>query len=280
MVTLKHVQASNSRVAQSLPAGLVAVFAGATSGIGELALKSFAKYTNRPKIYFIGRSQGADTSEGLRYLMAVTYYSRMRMALNLLPLLEAAHSIRRVVSPQCAGFEGTLYLDHIADGKVPLRDARPHLATLVTLGLEALARRSPTVSFIHNFPGAVKTNLIRPEDGIVMRMMNLWFQFTLRNKWVPFEEVGERHAWLCLSEQYPGKEARGSEGGVILDGSDVARGIDGVKGSGVYSIDAEGESTGEDIVEILRKYREDGSVDSVWKDLDSQFKRITGSVSA
>jgi NADP-dependent 3-hydroxy acid dehydrogenase YdfG len=59
MVTLDIVQSSNSHISSSLPEKLVAVFVGATSGIGEITLKKFAKYTLKPRVYFIGRSQEA-----------------------------------------------------------------------------------------------------------------------------------------------------------------------------------------------------------------------------
>jgi NAD(P)-dependent dehydrogenase (short-subunit alcohol dehydrogenase family) len=59
MVSLSEVHQTNASAVSKLPAGLVAVFAGATAGIGETALKAFAKHTLRPKIYFIGRSQEA-----------------------------------------------------------------------------------------------------------------------------------------------------------------------------------------------------------------------------
>ena len=59
MVTLAEVQSSNSLIPSVLPPGLVAVFVGATSGIGETTLKQFAKYTRQPHVYFIGRSQEA-----------------------------------------------------------------------------------------------------------------------------------------------------------------------------------------------------------------------------
>lgn len=59
MVALTDVQSSNSRVASALPSGLVAVFVGATSGIGETSLKQFAKHSRQPRVYFIGRSQEA-----------------------------------------------------------------------------------------------------------------------------------------------------------------------------------------------------------------------------
>jgi NADP-dependent 3-hydroxy acid dehydrogenase YdfG len=59
MVALNIVQSSNSRISSSFPEELVAVFVGATSGIGEITLKKFAKYTIKPSVYFIGRSQEA-----------------------------------------------------------------------------------------------------------------------------------------------------------------------------------------------------------------------------
>lgn len=59
MVSLAEVRASNSLVATAFPAPLVALFVGATSGIGEATLKAFARHANRPRAYFIGRSQDA-----------------------------------------------------------------------------------------------------------------------------------------------------------------------------------------------------------------------------
>jgi NADP-dependent 3-hydroxy acid dehydrogenase YdfG len=59
MVSLLDVQSSNSRIASALPPSLVAVFVGATSGIGETTLKQFAKHARRPRVYFVGRSQEA-----------------------------------------------------------------------------------------------------------------------------------------------------------------------------------------------------------------------------
>lgn len=59
MVSLKAVQASNALIPSTLPSGLVAVFVGAASGIGEYTLKGFARYTLQPQIYNVGRSQEA-----------------------------------------------------------------------------------------------------------------------------------------------------------------------------------------------------------------------------
>ena len=59
MVSLSEIQASNSRISSTLAPGLVALFVGATGGVGEFTLKKFAQYSNRPRIYFAGRSQTA-----------------------------------------------------------------------------------------------------------------------------------------------------------------------------------------------------------------------------
>lgn len=59
MVSLSDVHLSNSRISTSLPPGLVAVFVGATSGIGLYTLRQFAKHARQPRVYFIGRSQEA-----------------------------------------------------------------------------------------------------------------------------------------------------------------------------------------------------------------------------
>jgi NADP-dependent 3-hydroxy acid dehydrogenase YdfG len=57
MVALEQIRSSNSKISTTLRPGLVAVFAGATSGIGESSLKQFAKNAIKPRIYFLGRSK-------------------------------------------------------------------------------------------------------------------------------------------------------------------------------------------------------------------------------
>lgn len=59
MVSYTDVKASNAKIGTCLPEGLVAVFVGATNGIGEYTLKQFAKHAKKPKVYLIGRSKEA-----------------------------------------------------------------------------------------------------------------------------------------------------------------------------------------------------------------------------
>jgi hypothetical protein len=56
MVSITDIRVSN----ESLKRGhsrLVAVFAGATAGIGLNSLKQLAKHANAPRVYMIGRSK-------------------------------------------------------------------------------------------------------------------------------------------------------------------------------------------------------------------------------
>jgi NAD(P)-dependent dehydrogenase (short-subunit alcohol dehydrogenase family) len=59
MVALSEILSCNAQIRSSFPPGPVALFVGATSGIGAATLKAFAKYTVKPKAYFVGRSQEA-----------------------------------------------------------------------------------------------------------------------------------------------------------------------------------------------------------------------------
>lgn len=59
MVTLSDVQASNAQIPTALPSGLVAVFVGATNGIGESTLMEFARHARQARVYLVGRSQDA-----------------------------------------------------------------------------------------------------------------------------------------------------------------------------------------------------------------------------
>lgn len=157
-----------------------------------------------------------DTAEGLPLITGLTLYSGTRLIVNLLPLLQNATSLRRVVTVMAGTKEGQLFTDDIAGRNLAFRisSARGHLCSALTLSLEALVRKAPEVSFIHNFPGAVNTDLIRKDDGIMMQVMKQLFRvsMTVMRKWVSKEECGERHAWLCLSGRFPSKDGNGAQG--------------------------------------------------------------------
>ena len=61
MVRIEDVRTSNSSFL-SKPPGMVALFIGATSGIGLGTLKQFVKYAKAPKVYVVGRSKASAAS--------------------------------------------------------------------------------------------------------------------------------------------------------------------------------------------------------------------------
>ncbi|RAL03222.1 uncharacterized protein BO80DRAFT_377127 [Aspergillus ibericus CBS 121593] len=334
MVVLAKVQSSNTQIATSLPEGIVALFVGATNGIGEATLKQFAKHTKRPRVYFVGRSQDAgqriaaecralnpdgeyifiaadisllnrvddvcheikskessvnllflspgisaihqETSEGLRKITSLLYYSRIRFILNLLPLLQHATGLRRVISVGAGGSEGPIDTADFEGRMAPAAFFRGHITSMTTLTLETLAKQVPAVSFINGHPGPVKTGLMREADNI--RMWIVWLVLLLFHRWVcvPLTESGDRHLFLTTSAKYPARQ--GDDGVPMPEGVSVARGVDGKAGSGVYSVKWDGESA-DNVIEILDLLREKGVREIVWRYTESQFKRITGVVS-
>ena len=205
----------------------------------------------------------------------------MRFIVNLLPLIQKATSLRRIVTVQSAGFEGKLFDDDYLCRKAPISKARGHSSSVMTLAIEALAKRAPNVSFIHNYPGAINTNLIRGDEGFVLQLVKYYFKVRFAFKFMPFKECGERHAFLSTSSKYPPLEDAATGSGVPLSASVViARGVDGKVGTGAYAVSHEGESVNEAIEKLLAQYRQEGQVDKLWKHVEAEFLRITGSIAS
>ena len=90
--------------------------------------------------------------------------------------------------------------------------------------LEHHATAHPTTTFIHAFPGAVKTNAGRDLPYPLQLAANAAF-LVLRPFFVGLKESGERHLYAATAPVYaPKKEAR----------EDAVTGSDGKKGSGSY----------------------------------------------
>jgi len=207
----------------------------------------------------------------------VSYFSRVRFIANLLPLIQSAPDFRRVVTTIVGAHEGPLMTEDPTARNIPLTKSRGHLATMTTLNLEHFARLAPTVTFIHNFPGSVKTGIVRGDEGLAVQVMKVVFMITLPFLGMPIKECGERHSYLCTSARYPAAEiATGTRSGVpISENLDIARGIDGKLGSGVYSLTSVGESADPKAEAILAKYLEDGTVERLWERTENEFNRVT-----
>ncbi|EHK47013.1 hypothetical protein TRIATDRAFT_45904 [Trichoderma atroviride IMI 206040] len=202
------------------------------------------------------------TSEGLHLLAALNYYSRIRIIQNLMPLLEQAPFLRRIVSVGGGGHEGSLDTADFQALNVPLENLREHLSTLVTLGLQAVATSSPEVSIVHGYPGTVKTSLLKDVPEETLKTMTF----------IPLEECGERHLYLATSSKY--SPLKNEYAKIPLeDGVEVALGFGGQAG-GVYSIREDCENASPEVMQKLAELRANGVMEEVWSHTLEQFARI------
>jgi hypothetical protein len=199
----------------------------------------------------------------------LNYYSRLRFIANLLPLLHASNSLRRVVTVGGGGLEGPIDPTDFPALRVPLPNLRGHLCTLVTLGFEAVAKTAPDVSFVHNYPGTVETGLWRGTDGPPGGLAN---NTTL----VPIEECGERQLYLATNARFPPLNEVSAAVG-LGDGIEVALGTNGEVGSGVYSVEWDCEAASAEVRELLAELREKKMVEAIWEHTLKEFGRISES---
>ncbi|KAJ8064334.1 hypothetical protein OCU04_006678 [Sclerotinia nivalis] len=305
---------------------MVAVFAGATSGIGMGTLKAFVKYANAPKAYIIGRSKLAagplvnglrlsnpsatlcflegeislirevdrlcdevkrkeekvdfallsagclsfdgqiESSEGIDIPHSLRYYSRLRFAYDLLPLLQAAPN-PRVISILAGGREKSIDLNDLeVKQNFSTIKAAGNGTTQTTLAFEELAKSNPRISFIHKYPGFVDTGavgrLMSSTTGIyaipatffrlmILPVLNLFA--------MSVEEASERGLFLATSARYlPAETREGGVSGVELPARvEIARSSvvnENGRSNGVYRLKADDGSTPDG--DVLPGYRE------------------------
>jgi len=186
-----------------------------------------------------------DTDEGLDISMALLYYSRMRFATQLLPLLRASKLPAHVVSVYAGGMEssGSFFPEDLPlerPGHYSFSNCRAHVVYMKTMFFEQLAKQNEgKVAFVHSYPSIVIT------PGYGNPNMPWWFKalwFVLgplvkRFFAISAEESGDRH--LSLSgPRYPPR----SVGGLSEhSAADSAVSTDGIRGGGAYAVDQYGE---------------------------------------
>jgi hypothetical protein len=151
-----------------------------------------------------------ETSEGLDKKLSVHYYSRLRFAVNLLPLLKSStvtdpKAPASIISALGAGFEGPVNSDDLSlKTNYGLNAAKNHSITMNTLALEHLATQNPSVRFVHTEPGPVTgTDILRGYPRIMNSVLQV-ASATLFRPWVmDAKESGERHLWDGLAADFP-----------------------------------------------------------------------------
>lgn len=228
------------------------------------------------------------TTEGLDFSLALKYYCRARFVQNLLPLLQNATSLRRVVSVAAGSREGPVDASDLSSAKTLSNlGRRAHFTSFITLSHAVFAKTAPQVTFVHDYPGAVKTGIFRGSTGVVMLLVRAALAVIGPFIYIPSEESGERHLFLATSAAFPaaasgsgddaaaGVDMETASGIPLPDGVRIAKGIDGKLGSGVYSIDQSCESASPAVEELLATMERGGVRDQVWQHTEEVFERVT-----
>ncbi|KAJ7473780.1 NAD(P)-binding protein [Mycena galericulata] len=117
-----------------------------------------------------------ETEEGIDRKLAVHYYGRWRFVWDLMPALKAAHKEgedAKVMSVLAAAKGGAIDLDDLGLKKTfTLSSAAAATPTYNDLMIFDFAARYPGVSFIHSYPGLVRSNLAKSSDTPSVRMAN------------------------------------------------------------------------------------------------------------
>ncbi|KAK3674714.1 hypothetical protein LTR78_005436 [Recurvomyces mirabilis] len=186
---------------------------------------------------------GKDTEEGLHYPSALTLYARNHIISRLLPLLQRAKHLRRVVTVFFGGgWEGSIdFSDFQSRGQSRMR-SQGQMAAITTLGL------------------LVASGIARGEIGWFMRTLKVIAHVLAPLVDIPFAEAGERFVFLCTSARYADG---GVDGTLLLEGLEIGKGVDGIEGSGVFSVDEKGEYAGPKLVNLVKEMERRGEVEKV-----------------
>jgi len=203
-----------------------------------------------------------DTKEGIDTCFALSYFSRIRLITNLLPLLRQSPR-PRVLSVLNGGREKPIREDDIgledASHYAP-RAAINHTTLMTSLAFDVLASNDKQITFMHAFPGLVVSDnfsrLAAPESyGFIGRTILILFSRFISAIQSLFgmsaADCGARQAYLLTSDKYgPGKPWR------------IDQHSEAVTSPGA-----------------LKSYRERGWADKVWDHTMHVFEKILSSAS-
>ncbi|KAK4451985.1 hypothetical protein QBC34DRAFT_294368 [Podospora aff. communis PSN243] len=273
MPPLPHIQSQNATLKAKQRRDVVAVFVGATSGIGLSTLQTTATLFPNPTIYILGRSASRFaphlstlqtlnpsatliflerdpsllseidnacaeildkqtkldylfmspglmplngpqlTSENLETCFVLSYYGRIRLIQNLLPLLRQAPA-PRVLSVLAAGREKPFVEDDLGFEQPKnwsAGGAINQITVLMSLGLEYIAEREKKVLFVHSYPGLVRTDIVARLEApkgsswfwmLTVSAIKKVFAAYMWVRGMAVEESGERQAWVLTSGEF------------------------------------------------------------------------------
>ncbi|KAE8315365.1 hypothetical protein BDV41DRAFT_185398 [Aspergillus transmontanensis] len=213
-----------------------------------------------------------NTSDGLENNHALRYYSRMRFVHNLLPLLSASKAPARVVSVLAGGQEGKIEEDNLDLQKSwTIMKAGMYAATLNSLAVEHLATLYPSISFVHVFPGIVRTPLMNKTMGSIAGSI---VSFLSRPMSISPQESGERHVFISTSAAYPpaAPEDPTNAGVPLVEGVKTSVASTGKIGGGSYILNYDGANAAKE--KLMSGYRAEDFPKKIWAHTLETFKKV------
>ena len=131
-----------------------------------------------------------------------------------------------------------------------------------SLAIEHLASIYKDTSFVHSYPGLVKTRQLTEwvKTGWIKWLMDWVLTPLLTPFTTGLEDVGNRCLYYLTSKQYPSWNGQGDKG--KADGIEVGDGVKVSPGKGahlVYEMSDPKEG------KVMKQYREDGTREKVWE---------------
>ncbi|KAI8629866.1 NAD(P)-binding protein [Xylariaceae sp. FL1651] len=302
-IPLPIIQESNKRIAD-LPEGLIALFIGATSGIGKSTLAQFAQHATRPKIYIVARSASKiagqldelrsanpkatydiiekdvslirDTADVVEYIKSKeTKLDFLYNSAGFLPMSGRVNTSEGLEPSMTTRFYTKLVAAH---GLLPLLNAAEHPRVVSVLAggqesplveddldLRNPAAENPKISFVHSFPGLVDTPLLgRGSTGIKNFLLTRLVTPLLSFFALSPEEAGARTLFYMTSARFS----------VNGGGVPVPAGVEGeatkTAARGVFLVNDKSQSVGDEkVMEELRTREMDKKV---WEHAMGIFK--------
>ncbi|OAQ98593.1 hypothetical protein LLEC1_03107 [Akanthomyces lecanii] len=219
------------------------------------------------------RCATSETTEGLykAYVLPVT--SRILFSLCLLPALQRAAGLRRVVSVFAAGHEGPFDETDWAGycSKHPIM-ARGHTAAMITMAHNTLAgQESPGRELHPQLPGRRQDQLWQGCQGLHGCGARGARAARAAAPQVPLH----RGLYGATSAAIPPANGAAGAGVPLSDGMPVSVGADGRPGSGSYNLDAMCERASDAVQKRLGEAKESGAENRLWAHIMREIKEIT-----
>ncbi|KAE8362112.1 hypothetical protein BDV27DRAFT_132054 [Aspergillus caelatus] len=210
-----------------------------------------------------------NTAEGLDDNHVLRYYARMRFIQNLIPQLQAAELPARVLTILAAGKEGEIDESNFdLQANWSFGTAAVYGATLNSLAIEYLASQYTSISFIHVFPGLVRTSLMKSSFGSLLGSV---IGLLTRLLSISEQESGERNIFLATSMAYAPVAYAGDATSKQVH---VATASTGEAGGGSYLLNYDGTDATNKT--LMADYRARNYPKKVWEHTLGVFQRTLG----